>query len=418
MKKVLFVIPDYNKTALRLIDPFHKAGFKPELVVPYKLSFALRLIAKIFIDSNAGKKIQRRIMDFDYYVPFGLKIISKNPLLLLYYILEDKYYKRFYLANSFKTLIERDIIKKIVFEDYEYVFTFDTIALIYLYAAKKHNIKTIMELRGNLIDHSLTINELINKQYGLRLDTIENSKNIPDKIQWYGKLRNEPSYCNYLLVYSLYQKKQLIKEGFPENKIIQIPISSAVEQTYLQNKIKGNDKIVFLYVGNVNYYKGIRTLIDAWKLVIQKYNHTIELVIAGDIFDEFKVELEQIPPNIKIKGYLFKKELIETYEMADVFIMPSYNDSYGQVVVEALSFTIPVICSPNVGASDLIVQFETGIVYNDPFNIEELANSISYFIENPKEIKRMSENIRNSNLSFSRETEKKVALDVIRKHLS
>jgi glycosyltransferase involved in cell wall biosynthesis len=402
-KKILFVINDYNKTSLRLIQPFLNKNFKVEMVVPFRFTWYLKLILFLFPESSFTKKIKRRYNDYKKYASPECKLISASLITLLVIIYRDVKKKRFFLSNSFKTLLEVNIIKKIKFKDYQFVFTFDSSALIYLYHARNAAIKTIMELRGNVIEHSLSINDQLNNSFGLKLDTPHSYLNDPDKVQWYGKLKDELLYSDKIVVYSRYQEKQLEKTNFPAANILRIPISSPF--TRKKNIKKATGKVNFIYVGNLSYAKGTKYLLQAWDAIVQSGHGNIQLTLIGDIVPEFANELKQLPGNVFVKGFLFHEELAKELDASHVFIMPSCNDSYAVVIPEALSYNIPVICSANVGAADLIKNMQTGIVYDDAFSLEKLTNAILYFIENKEQVEYFSLNISNTDLPISRTEE-------------
>ena len=402
-KRILFVIPDYNKTSLRLVQPFLNKGFTVDLAVPFRFHWYIRLFIFLFPGSSFIKKLKRRLDDYIKYVDPRCDLITVSFFRLLRIIVRDKLNKRFFLSNSFKTLIEGQVIKKVKFKEYDLIFTFDTCALIYLYAARKAGVRTIMELRGNLIDHSLSVNSRLNEDFGLKLDTPGSYSTDPDKVQWYGKLRDELSYTDNVLIYSNYQERQLQNINFSKENIYKIPISSPFSSKVRIKKTSG--AVNFIYVGNLSYAKGSGYLLRAWESIARsgKLNGTLTLV--GKPFPEFMHELNRLPENVHYKGFLFHQQLVNELEAAHVFIMPSCNDSYGVVVAEALAYNMPVICSPNVGASDLIKIRETGLIYKDAFSTEDLREAILYFMENTSDVERISTNISKMELDISRAAE-------------
>ncbi|MFM7447366.1 MAG: glycosyltransferase, partial [Leptolyngbyaceae cyanobacterium] len=78
------------------------------------------------------------------------------------------------------------------------------------------------------------------------------------------------------------------------------------------------------------------------------------------------------------------------FEATDVFIFPTLEDIWGMVVLEAMAFRKPVICSKWAGAVEMIDQGKTGYIV-DPHNVEELAGAMRLFIKNPELISTMGE---------------------------
>jgi glycosyltransferase involved in cell wall biosynthesis len=76
---------------------------------------------------------------------------------------------------------------------------------------------------------------------------------------------------------------------------------------------------------------------------------------------------------------------------ASVLVLPSVCDGFGMVVTEAMAQGLPVICSSNAGASQLIVGGENGFIV-PPANPEQLSERIAWCIRNPRPLYAMGQN--------------------------
>lgn len=101
-----------------------------------------------------------------------------------------------------------------------------------------------------------------------------------------------------------------------------------------------------LYIGRVAPIKGLSNLCAAigqldmrdWRLRIvgpDQENHTAQL---KDLSEELGIK-----GSIDFIGPKYGKELQLEYAGADVFVLPSYSENFGSVVVEALAHGVPVI---------------------------------------------------------------------------
>ncbi len=146
---------------------------------------------------------------------------------------------------------------------------------------------------------------------------------------------------------------------------------------YLYEKfgIPRNKKIL-LYVGNLKPHKNLERLLEAYS----KINNIEEtcLVLVGKAFANYN-KLEEKENNLKIKKYVIhtgmvaKEEIIDLYNLADIFIFPSLYEGFGLPVLEALACGTQVICSntssmPEVGGN--VVE------YIDPLNVEDIKEKI------------------------------------------
>lgn len=195
---------------------------------------------------------------------------------------------------------------------------------------------------------------------------------------------------------------------------------------YITNDYKiffGNQKTTIIYIPNIigklpvkmnkcsnkniivvarfSKEKGLKDLIDVFEMVINK-NSTIKLTIVGD--GPERKELDEIIKNrkitnIKFTGFLDQNELINEYKKASLFIMTSYEESFGLVLIEAMSFGIPCFAfSSALGAKEIINTANGKLIENR--NKEEMTREIlNYF--NKKDNKKMIENARKTSLKYS-----------------
>ena len=151
---------------------------------------------------------------------------------------------------------------------------------------------------------------------------------------------------------------------------------------------------VFLFVGQVVHRKGLYLLISACALLEkQGYNH-YTLLVVGDGAQKQEFELfcdaHGLSDRIYWAGWVDYGRLSAYFKAADVFIFPTLEDVWGMVVLEAMAFHKPVICSKWAGVAEMIDQDKTGYII-DPHNVEELAGSMRHFIEHPELIPIMGE---------------------------
>lgn len=119
--------------------------------------------------------------------------------------------------------------------------------------------------------------------------------------------------------------------------------------------------IVFIYVGRLEPYKGIREVLHAFKKL--PFENT-KLCIIGDgsLRREFEAAAKH-NKNVYYAGVKHAFELYDYYMASDVLILYSPLDQWGLVVNEAMAFGKPVIVSDQVGcADDLVIPDKTGVI--------------------------------------------------------
>lgn len=97
-------------------------------------------------------------------------------------------------------------------------------------------------------------------------------------------------------------------------------------------------------------------------------------------------------------GYVKNPQVV--YDSCHVYVQPSVTEAFGLPVLEAMVAGRPVIVTAEVGAAELIKEGYEGFIVpiRDPASI---ANRITYFHENPKEIGRMGRNARKKAEKYS-----------------
>ena len=107
--------------------------------------------------------------------------------------------------------------------------------------------------------------------------------------------------------------------------------------------------------------KGFDILVDAFAQALRQ-GLAAELRVVGPDGDASDA-LRRLPPGVvRRSGSLPQSTWAEELRASDLLVLPSRNDSYGMVVLEALACGVPVLVTDQVGAKDLVTPGETGFV--------------------------------------------------------
>jgi len=141
---------------------------------------------------------------------------------------------------------------------------------------------------------------------------------------------------------------------------------------------------LFLYTGQVITRKGIRVLLEAVKSLGPVFKGT--LVIAGDGAErqtlEKWAEENGLADRIHWTGWLSYEVLGDYVRNCDVFVFPTFEDTWGMVLTEAMACGKPIIASTAAGASEWIQEGQSGFLVN-PGDVRGLADAIHKFIQEP-----------------------------------
>ena len=124
-----------------------------------------------------------------------------------------------------------------------------------------------------------------------------------------------------------------------------------------------DDYLIFLFIGRLKKEKGVFELVEAFKSVSKQHNN-VALLIVGP--DEERVNQQLTPFLDTCKGPIkfvnFTKTPEKYMAASDIFVLPSYREGFGSVIIEAGSCGLPSIGSNIYGLSDAIKRGETGLL--------------------------------------------------------
>lgn len=140
--------------------------------------------------------------------------------------------------------------------------------------------------------------------------------------------------------------------GFDKSCLKRIPLSHNA----------GSSAFKILYVGQFRYLKGMDLGIRAFAKVL-KTNPEAQLTLVGHGEEERRwrdlaIKLK-VSNNVTWIPWLSQQQLSEVYQQHNIFLFPSLHDSGGLVVLEALSWGLPVVCL-DIGGPGVIVDKNCG----------------------------------------------------------
>ncbi len=154
--------------------------------------------------------------------------------------------------------------------------------------------------------------------------------------------------------------------------------------------LKSDDYILFTLtrLSYLEQYKGYDTVIKCLPQLLQSIPN-LKYVIGGKYDKEEKARIDEIIKKLHLEkaviftGYIKEDELIEHYQMADLFIMPSKAEGFGIVFIEAMVSGLPVIAGNIDGSVDALQNGELGTLVN-PFSTEEISEKVLEHYHNYK----------------------------------
>lgn len=133
-------------------------------------------------------------------------------------------------------------------------------------------------------------------------------------------------------------------------------------------------KRVFLFVGRLVALKNVETIIKAF-VAINDDNAALVIIGDGIERDRLKIAAKTTGKNIIFTGRLEGGELYQWYNIANIFVLASYQEAFGAVTNEALLAGCKCLISCKAGSQSLIENGKNGYTFQ-PMNVEELTNKM------------------------------------------
>ncbi len=151
----------------------------------------------------------------------------------------------------------------------------------------------------------------------------------------------------------------------------------------------------YLFVGRLVPEKGVFELVNAYAKLDVQFREQIGLVVVGD--GAARHQLEKMaagvsPGNIAFAGFVHREELGVYYGLAEALVLPTYTDTWGMVVNEAMACGLPVIVSRLAGCTTELIRDGWNGFLIAPKDVDGLASAMKQIGEEPGLRRRMGEN--------------------------
>lgn len=179
------------------------------------------------------------------------------------------------------------------------------------------------------------------------------------------------------------------KLGF-QHRPVMIPLGAEMalgeRSGFLQKHPSAYGAIRLLFVGRLDPIKNLESLIRALGIV-SRSGHSIALIVAGSGNDSYRRDLvrisisEGVSDRILWLGHVEGGEKADAFAAADLFVLPSFSESFGLAGAEAAAAGLPLILSKGVALADDVVAAGAGMAV-DP-TASSIAAAIGAFASDP-----------------------------------
>jgi 1,2-diacylglycerol 3-alpha-glucosyltransferase len=188
------------------------------------------------------------------------------------------------------------------------------------------------------------------------------------------------SAMEYLRAHNIKEDMIFTAPNAVDNEFFAIAAARAREHERSRRRELGLPERYFLFVGRLVREKGVYDLLSAYAKLNEPVRRQIGLVFVGDgaLRRRLEEQAASISPGVvRFTGFAHREQLAEYYALAQTLILPTYSDTWGLVVNEAMACSLPVILSRAAGcAVDLVKENCNGLLVA-PRDVEVLASAMT-----------------------------------------
>lgn len=147
-------------------------------------------------------------------------------------------------------------------------------------------------------------------------------------------------------------------------------------------------------VGRLTPWKGHRTLLQAMCRV-REARPRAKLIVVGEVAfweDSYEEELRSLAQSLGLADRVvwagFREDVPDLLRLCDVFVLPSVNEPFGRVIIEAMAAGKPVVATRSGGVPEIVVEGETGLLV-PPGDEAALAGALVELLADPARALRM-----------------------------
>lgn len=198
-----------------------------------------------------------------------------------------------------------------------------------------------------------------------------NNEGIVGRKQFKKRARQE---LDLLIALTNKTKEALLKEGADPQKITVLPHFIDTSR-FKPTHIRHSSRLVVLFVGRLELYKGVNEVIKATETLRKKYDFEVQMIGSGSL-------KSKIPKWITVRTVPYET-MPQVYNNADLLIAPSlptptWEEQYNTVLLEAQASGLPIVTTKtggipeNIGNAGLIVK---------PGDTQALIKAVESFIK-------------------------------------
>lgn len=204
--------------------------------------------------------------------------------------------------------------------------------------------------------------------------------------------------CDAFLAIGTNNQNFYLSLGIPISKIFLTPYTTDNERFIEStNTQRDNKKVLLNSIGIFNNYPNVLyisklqkrknpdLLINAASKIQDDINFNLIIAGSGEMLEEcISLTKNLSVSNVFFPGFINQKAVPSFFAMADIFVLLSHSEPWGLVINEAMSASLPIIASEEVGASADLVDSNNGFLISRANELEETVQALKILLKNPE----------------------------------
>lgn len=203
--------------------------------------------------------------------------------------------------------------------------------------------------------------------------------------------------CDKVLVPSKATKQALLESGIENEKVHIVHNGIDISSWPLRTKVNNNKKLKIVLLGEISRRKGTDIVAPLISQLVKKIPNKFQFTIIGDALSEpdFAKEVRKANKIWCDAGYVEflgrREDIKDLLYQQDLMIVPSQQDPFPTVIIEAAFSSLPVLASPVGGIPEMLIEGKTGYLCSD---IDQYAHRIIELEAKREKLISMSESAR------------------------
>lgn len=190
----------------------------------------------------------------------------------------------------------------------------------------------------------------------------------------------EHQLARRIVVAGSFARATLLEAGIAADRIVLNPYGVDWDEFGVSARPVASRPLRFLFLGSHLARKGLPVLLAAWRALGPRRGDA-ELWLAGPCHARIRKLIPELP-GLRVLGQVPHSRVSRLLQQADVFVLPSYFEGFGLVLLEALAAGLPFIATPATGVVDLPPNPALGRVV-PAGSVEALQSALLHYVDHP-----------------------------------